>query len=1055
MFLEPSFPDNQKQFVRGLHEVGATVIGIGERPKDWLDGDVAGWLTHYEQVPSVVDEGRLHEVVRGLQQHLEIDRLEATVEAHVMAAARVREACGIPGTSVRTTFLCRDKPAMKEVLRDAGIRCAAVDRRPLRARRPASSPREVGFPLVLKPAAGAGASGAERVNGPDELEAAIARSGVDHGAEIAVEEFVEGHEGFYDTITIDGEVAMDFATHYYPNVLEAMRTRWISPQFVATNRIDGEPGYDEVEGDGPGGHRAPSASGRRRRTWSGSPGRRVCTSREIGCRPPGVRCWDLYAAGNDIDIYREWAMAVVHGHVASPPSRRFAAGIIALRPDRDGTISRLRRRSTRSSTATASGSSTPTCRRPGTPTQPVEAGYMANAWVRMRHPDYDALREMLDDVGRTVQGPRVIRATDGVDRPSPTRIVSFTAETPSTPAVADGGAVPDRRARRVHVRLPRSGRRGAARPLRRRASRTTCRFEPVDDSELVAAGARPCPTGSRLEYKLEVVDSFGSQPRRGSAEPDRARRNPFGANSVCEAHGLRRRPTGPCTDPDVAAGHARRASSSKRRARPATTDVGLPAGRLPPTAARAIRCSSSTTAATTCATPRRRPCSTTSSTAATIPPIVVAFVHPGERLVEYADDPRHATFLTEELVPALEAELAARRRRRPAGASWARASAPSPRCRPRAAHPRLLRAAAAAVGLVRRCRRRAAGAAAEPLWRPVRRFVDAYLADPVAGRRAGVRELRGVRVADLREPRRSCPCSSGTGMDVRFVEARDGHNWENWRDSLGGLAWLFLACSRRRRLEYVRRPWPTSRRRIGLSLGADLCWPICYEELLRRLDLALAHRRRHRALRRRAGDDRAVRPAPAVQVRRRRRPPDALVHTSREWIKKAVLMDGLYVFNNPWAIQSMEKHTTYCAMMRARHADPRHVDGAAEGLRAASPTSTITLQRYAKLFDLGDDRRGGRLPAVHEAVRRRRLGRRQPGRRRGRAARAPTTRAASYLMHLQTAVEPYDLLRALHRLRAADPTRALRPGRAAARPLHDGRRRRARRRARSTLATRR
>jgi hypothetical protein len=30
--------------------------------------------------------------------------------------------------------------------------------------------------------------------------------------------------------------------------------------------------------------------------------------------------------------------------------------------------------------------------RPGTPTQPVEAGYWANAYVRMRHPDYDVLR---------------------------------------------------------------------------------------------------------------------------------------------------------------------------------------------------------------------------------------------------------------------------------------------------------------------------------------------------------------------------------------------------------------------------------------------------------------------------------------------------------------------------------------------------------------------------------------------------------------------------------------------------------------------------------------
>ena len=39
----------------------------------------------------------------------------------------------------------------------------------------------------------------------------------------------------------------------------------------------------------------------------------------------------------------------------------------------------------------------------GTPTQPVEAGYMANAWIRMKHPDYDHLRYMLDTVGRTVK----------------------------------------------------------------------------------------------------------------------------------------------------------------------------------------------------------------------------------------------------------------------------------------------------------------------------------------------------------------------------------------------------------------------------------------------------------------------------------------------------------------------------------------------------------------------------------------------------------------------------------------------------------------------------
>ncbi len=40
---------------------------------------------------------------------------------------------------------------------------------------------------------------------------------------------------------------------------------------------------------------------------------------------------------------------------------------------------------------------------PGTPTQPIEAGYLANAWVCVKHRDYDQLRAILDDIGRTVK----------------------------------------------------------------------------------------------------------------------------------------------------------------------------------------------------------------------------------------------------------------------------------------------------------------------------------------------------------------------------------------------------------------------------------------------------------------------------------------------------------------------------------------------------------------------------------------------------------------------------------------------------------------------------
>ncbi len=399
IFIEPSFPYNQREFVRGLHDAGATVIGIGERPQEHLADDVKGWLSHYVQVKSVVHEPSLIKAVQHVQGLVYVDRLEATVEAHIMAAARAREATGIPGTSVRTAYLCRDKPAMKEVLRAAGIPCAASTRAndPEAAREFA---RTVGFPLIIKPPAGAGASGTWKVEDANQLEQVLAESGVTDGQEVAIEEFIEGHEGYLDTLTINGEVTHEFITHYYPNVLTAMRERWISPQMVTTNRIEA-PGYHEVRQMARDVIRVLDiGTSATHMEWFASP--KGLRFSEIGCRPPGVGQWDVYNTANDFDLYFEWASALTHGRTQRQPSRRFAAGMIALRPSCDGRItgySGLESIQRRFGEFIVASHLPP----PGSPTQPVEGGYMANAWMRVRHPDYDTLRRIMDTIGETVK----------------------------------------------------------------------------------------------------------------------------------------------------------------------------------------------------------------------------------------------------------------------------------------------------------------------------------------------------------------------------------------------------------------------------------------------------------------------------------------------------------------------------------------------------------------------------------------------------------------------------------------------------------------------------
>jgi hypothetical protein len=75
-------------------------------------------------------------------------------------------------------------------------------------------------------------------------------------------------------------------------------------------------------------------------------------------------------------------------------------------------------------------------------------------------------------------------------------------------------------------------------------------------------------------------------------------------------------------------------------------------------------------------------------------------------------------------------------------------------------------------------------------------------------------------------------------------------------------------------------------------------------------------------------------------------------HTSREWIKKAIIMDGLYVLNNPWSVQSNEKHTSYCAMAQLGMPIPETWMLPPKSYEEL-PDLKVTLKQYAKLFDLG------------------------------------------------------------------------------------------------------
>ena len=394
-FVGPDIFSSYADMVRGLKQAGALVTGIGMKPVSALDDGLRSSLDAYVHVKDPSSSQALAAAVREVARRRAVDLVETGEEALVVPVAQAREMLGVPGLSVRSATLCRDKAAMKSALRAAGVPCAASAAVSSLAELHAFAERE-GFPVIVKPRSGLGGLGAARADDAASLEKAALRLGVDRGTSVQVEEFVSGHEGFYDTLSAQGRPVHEFIAHYYPSVLEALGDRRAAPQIAATNRV-GLDGYAELRTMG---RRVIEVLGigtsaTHMEWFFGAKGMKFS---EIGARPPGERIWDLHCDGNDMDVWAEWAQVLLRGRASAVPSRRFATGSVQVRPPRDGRIAGYRgldevMRRVKPWIATHR------VPEPGTPTDPIHKGYLNNVWFRLRHPDYDELRAMMTFIG--------------------------------------------------------------------------------------------------------------------------------------------------------------------------------------------------------------------------------------------------------------------------------------------------------------------------------------------------------------------------------------------------------------------------------------------------------------------------------------------------------------------------------------------------------------------------------------------------------------------------------------------------------------------------------
>jgi hypothetical protein len=323
-----------------------------------------------------------------------IDRVICLWEPGVILAAKLREQLGAPGMSIEDTEAFRDKDLMKERVGKAGIRVpkhkSAKSAQGVRA-----AVKKIGYPVIVKPIAGAGSMDTYRVDNPEQLKEVIRKLG--HIDRVNVEEFIDGEEYTYDTICIDGKIVYANIGYYRPRPLIARSEEWISPQTLCLRDLDAP----ELQSGHEMGHAVLEAlkfkTGFTHMEWYRKADGEVVFG-EIAARPAGARTVDLMNFVSDIDLFRGYAEAEVNGRFSQIGPRKYNTVNIFKRAQGKGRIQRIEGLDSilhRFRPHIVNIDLLPI----GAPRRNWVQTLVSDGYVTIRHPDLQAAMDIADAVG--------------------------------------------------------------------------------------------------------------------------------------------------------------------------------------------------------------------------------------------------------------------------------------------------------------------------------------------------------------------------------------------------------------------------------------------------------------------------------------------------------------------------------------------------------------------------------------------------------------------------------------------------------------------------------
>lgn len=199
IFISPNFPTNYWQFCHELKNNGLNVLGIGDQPYDELMPELKDSLTEYYKVGSLENYDEVYRAVAFLTfKYGRIDWLESNNEYWLERDARLRTDFHITsGFQEDDMPRIKYKSKMKEYYQKVGIPTARyhlVDN----LKNCRSFIKEVGYPVIVKPDNGVGASHTYKIKNDTELREFL--KSYDKNTEYIMEEFVDAEVNSYDAV---------------------------------------------------------------------------------------------------------------------------------------------------------------------------------------------------------------------------------------------------------------------------------------------------------------------------------------------------------------------------------------------------------------------------------------------------------------------------------------------------------------------------------------------------------------------------------------------------------------------------------------------------------------------------------------------------------------------------------------------------------------------------------------------------------------------------------------------------------------------------------------